>query len=175
MSAIFSPCRTWRYTLTRMLADDESAPFGTAMFIGLNPSTADEVQDDPTVRRMIGFATRWGYRRLIVCNAFAYRATDPKKLRGLSRIAAIGPENNRYLIQESRRADLVVAAWGAGGSLLDRSQEIVRMMNAEQVRLHALGFTEPKFPKRPEPRHPLYMRADVKPTPMPGQPLWFAS
>ena len=72
-TATFSPCRTWRYSLLRRWA-----PCDYAMFIGLNPSTADETQDDPTVRRCIRYAQSWGYGALYMTNIFAFRATDPR-------------------------------------------------------------------------------------------------
>jgi hypothetical protein len=75
--ANFSTCRTWRYTLTRQW----SFVHPLAMFIGLNCSTADETQDDPTVRRCMGFARDWGYGGLLMTNLFAFRATDPRVRR----------------------------------------------------------------------------------------------
>lgn len=74
--AELSKCRTYRYALWRTW--DESKPF--AMFVGLNPSTADELEDDPTIRRCINFSKLWGYGGLCMVNLFAYRATDPTAL-----------------------------------------------------------------------------------------------
>lgn len=71
-SARFSDCRRYRYTLTRRFADGP-----TVAFIGLNPSTADEHADDPTIRRCLGFAKRWGYGELVMLNLYALRSTDP--------------------------------------------------------------------------------------------------
>ncbi|WP_368188730.1 DUF1643 domain-containing protein [Aeromonas sp. R7-3] len=75
--AVFSPCRTYRYALSRVWATDK--PY--ALFIGLNPSTADETLDDPTIRRCIDFAKRRGYGGLVMANLFAYRATDPEVMK----------------------------------------------------------------------------------------------
>ena len=75
--AVFSPCRTYRYALSRVWAADK--PY--ALFIGLNPSTADETLDDPTIRRCIDFAKRWGYGGLVMANLFAYRATEPSEMK----------------------------------------------------------------------------------------------
>ena len=74
----FSSCRTYRYVLWREL---DAANPRYALFIGLNPSTADEVADDPTIRRCKDFARRWGYGAVCVANLFAYRATKPAKLK----------------------------------------------------------------------------------------------
>jgi len=76
--AAFSPCRTFRYSLWHQWGDDS---LGYAMFIGLNPSTADETLDDPTVRRCINFARDWGYGALCMTNLFAFRSTDPSVMK----------------------------------------------------------------------------------------------
>jgi hypothetical protein len=75
--ADFSPCRTWRYKLSRRW----SLTGPMIAFVGLNPSTADEIDDDPTVRRCIGFARRWGFSGMYMLNVFAYRSTNPRELR----------------------------------------------------------------------------------------------
>lgn len=90
---------------------------GVVNFIMLNPSTADETFDDPTIRRCVGFAKRWGYCGLVVTNLFAYRATDPKDLHALLMKEggfrlAIGEENPSHLDREAKMAHLVVCAWG---------------------------------------------------------------
>lgn len=73
-SADFSACGTYRYALRKIWLP--AAP--QVLFIGLNPSTADEKSDDPTIRRCLGFARSWGYGGLIVANLFAYRTTAPQ-------------------------------------------------------------------------------------------------
>ena len=74
LSATFSPCRRWRYTLLRRW---EPANLIVVAFIGLNPSTADETLDDPTIRRCIGFAKAWGAGGMYMLNLFGWRSTDP--------------------------------------------------------------------------------------------------
>ena len=80
-------------------------------FIGLNPSTADEINDDPTIRRCIGFARRWGFGGMYMLNVFAYRSTNPRELRAAT--DPVGPRNDAALLTTSRRCDMVVACWGA--------------------------------------------------------------
>src|SRR5919204_4199606 len=102
----FSECRTWRYSLTRGLDGSD----GTVAFVGLNPSTADETTDDPTVRRCIGFAREWGFARVEVVNVYAFRARDPRELWRAD--DPVGPDNDRILAQVLDGAELVIAAWG---------------------------------------------------------------
>jgi hypothetical protein len=122
-------------------------------FIGLNPSTADESRDDPTIRRCIGFARRWGFARLEVLNLFAFRATKPTAL--LSADDPVGPENDLAIAGVLRSADLVVCAWGAFPSSA-RAADVLRLIAAPQC----LGTT-----KNGSPRHPLYVRSGTDPVP----------
>lgn len=143
-SARFSPCRTWRYTLERVWGSGEAA-----VFIGLNPSTADETEDDPTIRRCIGFAQSWGYDRLIMCNLYAYRSTDPKGL--LATPDPVGPENDVALQVSAEGAGVVVAAWGVHGKP-DRVGHVRGLLPD----LLCLGHTKAGAPK-----HPLYLPKDT--------------
>lgn len=127
------------------------------MFIGLNPSTADEVNDDPTVRRCIGYARRWGYGGLCMTNIFAYRATDPAVMK--AHPAPIGEENDRYLLGCAAGAGVVVAAWGTHGAHMGRGDQVRRMLPA----LLCLKSTQGGFPS-----HPLYLRKDLRPVPWPA-------
>ena len=104
-SAVFSACGRWRYRLTRQW---NSGP--QVVFIGLNPSTADAMLDDPTIRRCMDFARRWGFHGLTMINAFAFRSTDPRQL--LATPDPIGPQNNRIIRNTCRNAPLIIAAWG---------------------------------------------------------------
>lgn len=151
-TATFSPCRTWRYTLWRRFDLDPNAPF--AMFIGLNPSTADEYEDDPTIRRCIGYAKSWGCGALLMTNAFAYRATNPEVMKAQS--DPVGPDNDDALLAWSEHASIVVAAWGEHGRHLDRHDRVRQLV----PNLHYL-----KLNKDGTPAHPLYLRADLTPRP----------
>jgi hypothetical protein len=151
MTALFSPCRTWRYSLSREVARLEGN--GAVAFIGLNPSTADETADDPTIRRCIGFARRWGFARLKVINLFAFRSTDPAAL--LAAPDPVGPENDSTILEGIRESDLVVCAWGAFPNS-GRAADVLPLIAAP----HCLGTT-----KNGSPRHPLYLRASIDPMP----------
>lgn len=146
---VFSDCRKFRYTLWRTW-NPENLTY--AMFIGLNPSTADETNDDPTVRRCIRFSKDWGYGALCMTNIFAYRATDPREMKAQSN--PVGACNDSWLVEIWSRASIVIAAWGVHGEFLGRDKEVFdRLPN-----LHCLGTTKAGYPK-----HPLYLRADEKP------------
>lgn len=122
------------------------------MIIGLNPSTADEVEDDPTLIRCINFAKSWGYGGVCMTNLFAYRATDPNDMKAAA--DPVGASNNRWLTRLAKEAGIVVAAWGNDGSYLNRASQIKNKI----PNLYCL-----KMNKSGEPAHPLYLRAELKP------------
>lgn len=159
-SAIFSPCRTWRYTLERIWWPQDQH---WVAFIGLNPSTADEVQDDPTVRRCIGFAKSWGFGRMLMLNIFAYRATLPRDLRAAQ--DPVGPMNDTWLIGSTKRASLVVAAWGTHGVYQNRHQNILKIFQNAGTTLHCLRVTKDGLPG-----HPLYLPRNLAPIIYEGKP-----
>jgi hypothetical protein len=141
--AMFSDCRTYRYTLWRMW--DEDGP--KLNVIGLNPSVADETVDDPTIRRCIGFAKSWGYGGLVMTNLFAYRSTDPKGL--LTVDDPVGPKNDDIL-EFWARAGIPLLAWGAHPLAGTRAKRLLKKL--EYLELSCLGLT-----KSGAPRHPLYV------------------
>lgn len=147
-SAVLSECRLYRYSLTRTW--DESRE--RVLFVGLNPSTADENRDDPTLRRCIGFAKRWGYGGLILVNLFAFRATDPSEL--LSTADPVGPENDAAIASALKLVNQTIVAWGTKGELLNRDIEILKQISQP----YCLGKSKNGFP-----RHPLYMRKSLRP------------
>lgn len=146
-SAAFSPCRRFRYSLSRVW--NPEAP--TVMFVGLNPSTADEREDDPTVRRCIGFARRWNCGGLILVNLFAYRSSHPASL--FKADDPIGPANDTYILASARAAGRTVLAWGTKGYFLDRDQHVLSLLPAA----HCLGIT-----KEGHPKHPLYLAGSTR-------------
>lgn len=148
-TATFSPCRTYRYSLWRRWGMPEQ---GYAMFIGLNPSKADEVEDDPTVRRCIQYAKNWGYGALCMTNIFAFRATDPAVMKAHSE--PIGPDTDTALVELAKNAGVVVAAWGNHGSHGGRAQQVIALL----PNLHCLKVT-----KAGQPSHPLYLRKALTP------------
>lgn len=122
------------------------------MFIGLNPSTADEKYDDPTIRRCIGYARDWGYAGLCMMNLFAFRATSPDDMRAAE--DPVGPDNDRALIDMAEFAGVIVAAWGVHGTHLGRDEEVRKMI----PELHYLQLTKEGIPG-----HPLYLAKRLKP------------
>lgn len=147
-SAKMSECGAYRYVLERHWRPE----LGSVNFIMLNPSTADANQDDPTIRRCIGFARAWGYGGLIVTNLFALRATDPKEMK--AHAEPVGPRNDFWLKTIAHNATLMVAAWGAHGAHLGRADEVRSWLDS----LQCLGTTKGGFP-----RHPLYLKGDTQP------------
>lgn len=148
--AVFSPCRRYRYVLHRVW--DPALPI--LAVIGLNPSTADAFKNDPTVRRVIAFAKLWGYGGIYMLNLFAWRSTDPKGL--LEPSDPVGPDNDAALLKHVGLAAVTIAAWGVGGDILGRDRAVRRLLGDHP--LWHLGLTKDGHPK-----HPLYLRADLKP------------
>ncbi len=164
MNAYLSPCRTWRYSLTREVAPLDGD--GTVTFVMLNPSTADEWQDDPTIRRCIGFARAWGFARLKVVNIYAYRATNPRELGKVN--DPVGPDNFCTIAKIVGGSDLVVCAWGVNAPR-GAANVVLDLIAAP----HALGVT-----KGGAPCHPLYMPRDSTPFPFahcPTELAWAAN
>ena len=150
--------RRYRYWLHRELAADGKRGL---VFVLLNPSTADEVEDDPTIRRCVGFGKRWGYREITVVNLFALRATSPAVLRQHG-AAAIGRYNDDALrwARNEPTTRTVVAGWGNHGMHLERdlaAMDALRPMMA--LRTTKLGC----------PAHPLYLPADAELLPYEGR------
>ena len=149
--ASLSQCKKYRFALWRIW--DESKPY--AMIIGLNPSTADEKDDDPTIKRCIDFAKSWGYGGLCKGNLFAFRATEPSDM--FASYDPVGPGNDEWLVKLSKDAGVVVAAWGNSGSHLGRSKKVLQLIPT----LHYL-----KINKTGEPAHALYLKATLQPIPI---------
>lgn len=154
-NAVISECGTYRYELSRTWDWDSGLP--VVGWIMLNPSTADAEVDDPTIRRCVGFARKWGYGGIVVRNLFALRATDPNELRRHADPA--GPENAAYLAQVVRDA-FTVCAWGSHPLARTSGFRLVTQLSALNVDIRCLGVTKDGYP-----RHPLYVKADAQPIP----------
>lgn len=152
-TATISPCGTYRYDLTRRWADGP-----IALWIMLNPSTADAIEDDPTIRRCISFSKREGCGKLVVVNLYAFRSTDPKAL--LAATDAVGPQNHdtiRYWMSLPQTS-AVVAAWGAWPTTQRHAPArpaVEQFARQYEQSLRCLGTT-----KAGAPRHPLYVKGD---------------
>lgn len=152
-TATYSDCERYRYTLTREWAPER----GRLLCVMLNPSTATEAQNDPTVERCERRARALGYGAFRVCNIFAWRATDPRVLRTVR--DPVGPGNDAAILDGAAWADAVLCAWGSHGAHLGRGPEVERLLRATGTPLCHLGLT-----KQGHPRHPLYVAYARQPT-----------
>jgi len=143
--AKFSLNRRYRYSLWRQW--DINRPAVT--FICLNPSTADEEVNDPTVRRCITFAHAWGFGTCYLGNIFALRGTNPSVLYDFD--DPIGPDNDTSLLDMSSIAARVVVGWGNRGQLYNRGNYVLELISSKRP-LYCFGRT-----KTGEPKHPLYL------------------
>jgi len=141
------PNQEYRYTLWRRWGDGR-----VVQFIGLNPSTADETVDDPTIRRCVTYAKQWGFDALCMTNLFAFRATEPKNMKAAA--DPVGPENNKWLVNVSINSGLIVASWGTHGVFMERDQRVHRLI---------LNMKCLKLTKDGHPSHPLYLKKDLVP------------
>ncbi|MCC6008199.1 MAG: DUF1643 domain-containing protein [Rhodobacteraceae bacterium] len=156
-AAVYSPCERYRYLLTRVWGAG-----ARALFVMLNPSTATEAQNDPTVERCERRARALGLGGFRVCNIFALRATDPRVMRAAP--DPVGPWNDAALVQSvawgAEWGGLVVCAWGTHGAHLGRGAAVEALLRARGASLHHLGLTAGGHP-----RHPLYVRYAEPPRP----------
>jgi hypothetical protein len=163
MSAIFSPCGTWRYRLDREFL----IPGPTIGFMLHNPSKAGTSTEDPSSRRGINFSRGWGAGRLVYMNPWAGVATKPADLWRMD--DPVGPDNDRHIaaaLDEIRATGgFVVAAWGsvsppahAREAARRRLADVVEMLRAHDLRALAIN-------KDGSPKHPLYVRATTLPAP----------
>jgi hypothetical protein len=149
--ATFSTCRQYRYEWSHRWADGDYV-----MFIGLNPSMADCSMTDPTVRRCISYAKRWGYGALHMTNLFAWIDTDPAIMK--RQASPVGSKNDATLQRVASQAGLVVAAWGRHGAHMGRGNAVKAMI----PNLHTLAVN-----KDGSPAHPLYLKGSLTPVPLP--------
>jgi len=153
--AVFSPCKQYRYRLWRYW--DRSKPL--LVFLMLNPSTADELTNDPTVERCERRARAMRFGGLEVVNIFAYRATDPKVMKAQD--DPVGPGNDQAILEAVRGAGMVICAWGSHGKHRGRSEEVLRLLREHHVTPYCLQSCNDG-----QPGHPLYVGYDVQPIPL---------
>lgn len=155
--ATFSPDRLYRYALWRIwhMAGSRIA------FIGLNPSTADEEENDPTVQRCINHAKRLGYGGMYMLNLFAWRDTDPAGM--MTRDYPVEHPHPSYkgandnsILSRCKKAGKVVLCWGNLGKHIKRDEEVLNLLNEVDYKLFCFGITNLGCPK-----HPLYLPRDT--------------
>lgn len=150
--ATISDCGQYRYLLGR--GWDANRP--RALFVMLNPSTADAEVDDATIRSCIRLCKSWSYGGFEVVNLFAWRATDPRALA--SAPDPIGPDNDAVIESAIVRNDFTICAWGAHKKAAERAPDVIRVIRDRKTWAHCLGRTKAGFPK-----HPLYIKTGTTP------------
>ena len=155
-SAVFSLDRVYRYQLRRTWGNSGSH----ATWIMLNPSTADALEDDPTIRRCTAFTKAWGLDGLIVVNLFALRATDPRELRGHP--DPVGPANDRWIAEALHSSSVVVAAWGAHPLAEKRTDQVTAIVAERAGYASCLGVTKDGYPLHPLARGKSYVPAGTE-------------
>ncbi len=153
--AVYSACNRYRYSLTRIWNPDDRR----FLYIMLNPSTATERANDPTIERCERRARMLGYGGFRVCNLFALRETDPSLLRRAQ--TPEGPDNRAQILVAVDWADDVLCAWGIHGAHRGQGQSVLKLLLASSKPLLALGVTSSGHP-----RHPLYVSYRSRPTPL---------
>ncbi len=152
---VFSPDRRYRYTLIHRW-DELLDPDRGIAWICLNPSTADEHQLDPTLRRIRDFSAAWGYAFFVMLNLFAWRATDPAEMKAAA--DPVGPDNDHWIAHWSARVDRVILGWGEHGAHLGRDRQVLVRLDPKKT--FCLGRNTSG-----QPRHPLYVAHRTEPIP----------
>ncbi len=156
-TAVYSDCEHYRYSLTRIWDSGGTR----AHFVMLNPSTATEVQNDPTVERCERRARALGFGGFRVTNIFAWRDTDPRKMRAAA--DPVGPDNDDAIKTAAFWATQTICAWGTHGVHMDRGPVVQNLLRGTGQPLFHLGMT-----KNGHPRHPLYVAYAQKPVAWPS-------
>jgi hypothetical protein len=152
---VFSANRRYRYTLVHRWDELLNPGYGIA-WIGLNPSTADEHQLDPTLRRIRDFSAAWGFAFFVMLNLFAWRATLPVEMKRAA--DPVGPDNDRWIAHWSARCGRVMLVWGEHGAHLARDQQVLASLDPHKVfclERNASG----------QPKHPLYVAGSAPSVP----------
>lgn len=147
MSAVLSECGKYRFRLEREVGMEGP----TFAYFGVNPSTADAMIDDATVRKWTGFTKVYGGRRFIVGNVFAYRATDVRELRSVADHRTA--DNAAHIQQIAADADILVPCWGAiskvTGDLHHHFVALRDLLRGTGKPVMAFGLTADGSPKHP--------------------------
>ncbi len=161
-STVLSADRKYRYRLFRDLSDLARPVDPPAVFVMLNPSTADASEDDPTVRRCMDFASAWGCGSLFIVNLFAVRGPDPRIIRACD--DPVGADNHDHVTRVAEYAHVhggpVVCAWGANGAYMDQDRTVLGWLESALAQPMCLQTTAEGHPG-----HPLYLPKHLKPRP----------
>lgn len=153
-SAIFSEDRQYRYALWRVWNREKTA----LIFIGLNPSTGDEIHDDPTICKLGWLAKDLGYGGIYIGNLFALRSSSPAALLLGSKLRvakqSIGVENDKYLRELKRVAGIIVVGWGNLAQYSNRYKAVLDLLGKP---VYCFAVT-----KAGQPSHPLYLQSPVE-------------
>lgn len=155
--AIYSPCMQYRYQLRASWSSPEIEDEPNDLcFIMLNPSTATEEKNDPTIERVERRARAGGYDGFVILNIFAYRATDPLNMKKFPE--PIGPSNDWFLEDALMSERNIICGWGCHGIHQNRNKEILDLFKKHDRTPLALSWTSKGHPK-----HPLYINYGAKP------------
>jgi hypothetical protein len=154
--AVYSPCETYRYLLVRTWGNADDI----ANFLMLNPSTATELKNDPTLARCQRRSVAWGMGGFAVTNAYALRSTDPKGLRRVE--DPVGPLNDQYIIYMAQRAKRLILAWGRHATFQQRGAQVLELLEREGLlgKAEVLALNDDGSPA-----HPLMLGYNVQPVP----------
>ncbi len=150
-TAVFSDDKQYRYRLERTFDED----LLKVAFVGVNPSIADDLEDDKTITKCINYAKSWGYGGIVMVNLFAYVSTDPSALKNIEN--PVGIDNDKHLkdvFNSPGTIGKIICCWGENGKLLGRDQEVLKMIDEPYCL---------KINADDSPAHPLYLSSDLEP------------
>ena len=151
----------YRYILSRKITKQSDS---TLLVCMLNPSTADDEVDDPTIASVCRLARKNGFSRILVLNLFALRATKPQDM--WTHEAPIGPDNwdtwRKVLGELDPTKDIVALAWGRSqkGSHKKRFTEAL-IQASHQLKKWDGKIMTWVMNADGSPRHPLYIKTDT--------------